>query len=175
VALGVNGKIYSMNIDDRKARGNAFDGGLLFEPVPGQWTMAVSILNFGNNFHFESEDEKLPQTIVGGVAFSPLPDRLLLAMDVVDPQDDTVGVRAGAEWWVSSALSLRGGYDSSDDLGHGFTAGVGLRAQQLEAMFFPVRRLSFDYSFVPFAESAETGAAASIHNISVTLRFGDHD
>ncbi|MBI4396103.1 MAG: PorV/PorQ family protein [Elusimicrobia bacterium] len=175
LAIGANAKLYGLEIADQEAKGSAFDVGLLFRPRVDGWTLSLAGFNFGNDLRFESEDEKLPKFIVAGISFQPLPERLLLAMDVVDPQDDVVEVKAGAEWWASRILALRAGYDSGDDIGSGVTAGIGLQIREMEASFFPIRRLSIDYSFVPFGDLLDDNAVTSVHNISITLRFGDRD
>jgi hypothetical protein len=171
--VGVNVKFYRTDIAGVRTDGTAADVGLLFKPAPGRWTVGVSALNVGGDLRFVSEREKLPQAIVGGLAFRPHPERLLLAVDLVDPRDDVAGVRGGAEWLVNDAFVLRSGYDSRYDLGSGFSAGMGLRVERMEARFFPLRRFSIDYSFNSSGDLSGGADIGGVHTVSLTFRLGD--
>lgn len=175
LAFGVNAKLYGMYIADQKARGSAYDAGIIFKPTPDRWTLALAAFNLGGDFRFGRADEALPKYVLGGVAFTPWRDRLTLAADIVDPQDDVVGLRTGAEWWANDVVALRAGYDSSSDIGQGVSMGIGFRARQAEAIFFPVQRFSLDYAFIPYGDISGSRSLGGIHNVSFTMRFGDRD
>jgi len=164
--IGASLKFYNLHLADRKAKGLAMDGGLLYRLTPDRLTLGVAATNAGQSLAFSGEEEDLPLAVAGGLAFTP-DDRFTLTADVVDPKDDSVGYRAGAEAGVGKVLALRVGYDSTYDPGPGVTAGVSLRADRLELAFFPIQRLTLDYAFV-VSDDVE-----DVHTVSLTFRFGD--
>ena len=164
--LGAAVKHYNLHLADKKVKGVAMDGGLIYRLTPDRLSFGVAATNFGQSFSFASEEEDLPLAIAGGLAFTP-DDRFTLTADVVDPKDDSVGYRVGAEAAVGRVIALRVGYDSTYDPGPGVSAGVALHADRLELAFFPIQRFTLDYAFVASDDLED------VHTVSLTFRFGD--
>ncbi len=173
--VGGRMNLYRMKISDRKARGTAYDAGVLYRAVPGRWNVGLAVFNSGGDLSFGNEREELPVSYAGGVAFCPSSGKARLAFDVVRPRDGLAAYRAGGEWMATDLLALRAGYDTGNDLGNGWTFGAGLRIHKFEALFYPVRDLNLDYSFVPAKGTVRSGSStdAGTHNFSLTLRLGD--
>lgn len=167
LAVGINVKMYYLQYSEANSKETAYDFGALYKMVPGLCTVGFAVNNLGTDIHLNQVNEPLPRAVKGGVAFTPLGERLTLAFDLVDPEDNDLRYNAGGEWWLTSLFAVRAGYDSGYDLGTGLTAGCAIRISDFEAGFFPVRRLTIDYAFTP---STELG---NVHNAAITFRFGD--
>ncbi|MGQ0644301.1 MAG: PorV/PorQ family protein [Elusimicrobiota bacterium] len=166
ISAGARMKYYRFRLAEKVADGALLDAGVLFSPGLGRWSAGLAAQNMGSGIGYDQSEDPAPGRLVAGVSTEPLEDRLVLAADAVDPQDGPLSVRAGLEITLGKIMRLRAGYDSSDDLG-GLTAGMGFRVEEMAMGWFPVRRLSLDYSFVPSSDLED------IHFLSLTLRFGD--
>lgn len=167
LSVGVNAKMYKLKISDQRAEGTAYDLGFQYKQNASFWGFGVAVKNLGGQARYAQQDEPLPQDVTAGVMMAPLQDMLTLTADLVSPKDSYAGYRAGAEFWANRIIALRAGYDSTLKAGSGFSGGIGIRLERIEAAFFPVRRLSIDYSIVPADKLDNT------HNISVSFRFGE--
>jgi hypothetical protein len=166
LTLGGTAKLYRLRIAEQRAEGSAFDTGVLYSFLSGRGAVGAALLNWGGEVSYTGTGEGLPQAFSAGLSLTPVQDVTLVALDLVNPADDDLGYRAGFEWWFTDLLAARAGYDSTYEPGH-LALGLGIRIQSLEVAFFPIHRLLLDYSFTP------SGDFDNLHNISLSLRFGD--
>ncbi len=167
LSVGVNAKMYKLKISGHRAEGTAYDIGMMYKPKASFWGFGAAVKNLGGQVRYAQVDEPLPQEVTAGVSMVPLRDKFMLNADLVNPKDSYAGYRAGAEYWANRIIALRAGYDSTLKAGSGFSGGIGISLERIEAAFFPVRRLTIDYSFVPADDLDNT------HSISVSFRFGE--
>lgn len=80
---------------------------------------------------------------------------LNIAVDVGMPQDNDTYFCTGMEWWLADKFALRAGYRSGQDIGPGYTAGIG----------FKTNNLSLDYAYVPYDDLGTT------HRVSLGIEF----
>jgi len=115
----------------------------------------------GSNFSFgfaaqnlggKLGDDSLPFTFKAGIGVK-WNDDLTLALDAGIPNDNDNYLCAGLEWWIGSTVALRCGYKTGQDIGSGFTAGIG----------FKTDGFSFDYAYVPYDDLGTT------HRISMGI------
>jgi len=149
ISIGASGKLYKFKIDDKKAEGGVGDAGIMMDIWESFLTAGFSISNFGGDINYQSSKDKAPVKIDAGVAFKPCGNSLTVATDFEHPIDDTVRLKAGAEWWVSRVFAIRGGYDSTFDIASGLSAGVGLLIRDFEVGYFPIYRIMINYAFIP--------------------------
>ncbi len=106
------------------------------------------------------------QNIGGELAGDPLPfvakvgmaytwKSLLLVLDIASPTDNDLYYCAGIEWWIMDGVALRAGYKTNQDIGEGFTAGLG----------FNKGKIRFDYAYVPY------GALGNTHRVLLGMSF----
>ena len=133
--------------DDSKA---AFLGtvGLLY-PLSEQSTLGAVVQNLGTQLG----NDPLPLTLKMGIAWSR--KTLTLAADVAKPQDNDVYWCLGAEWWIQDKIALRAGYKSNQDIGPGWSAGLGFKFQ----------RICLDYAYIPYGDLGDT------HRVSLGTEF----
>lgn len=167
LSVGFTGKFYRFGIADVRSDGAAFDAGALYRF--SRWgSVGAAATNLGQDIRFHTADSRLPRAYGGGVAFYPFPEKLTVAADAEASDHNHPRYRAGVESWISQVIAVRAGYDSTYDAGTGLTAGFGLRVNDLNVGFFPIRRFSLDYAFVPSSD------AGDLHYVSLAFRFGDH-
>lgn len=78
-----------------------------------------------------------------------------MAADVAKPQDNDVYWCLGAEWWMQDTIALRAGYKTNQDIGPGWSAGLGFKFQ----------RICLDYAYAPYGDLGNT------HRISLGMNF----
>jgi hypothetical protein len=108
----------------------------------------------------------MPQSVVAGIALTPMKKGLLFSADVEQPKNFGTVFRVGAEYWIQDILALRAGYNSDFDTGAGVSAGLSVCIHEFEFRWFPIDRITFDYSFTP------TDNFDYIHRAGLTLRIG---
>ena len=146
--FGLSGGIVQDTIaGDSKTAFLASLGGL-FE-VSEFLTLGVAFQNIGTNLG----NDPLPFIIKGGLAFKR--KSLTLAMDLAKPTENKMYFCAGAEWWIWDIIALRAGYKTNQDIGAGFTAGIGFKKDKIQ----------LDYAYVPYGELGST------HRVSFGMRF----
>lgn len=157
VALGAAFKIIYSKIDFESATGYAFDLGLTHKSKIDGLTLAAAMLNLGPQTSFVEEKFYPPfQLRLGGayeVRREALHGGLILAADVVFPNDNDAKVHFGLEYEYQQLLMLRFGYKSGYDV-QGATMGAGIVWKSLR----------FDYAFMPI--DYELGDA---HRFSLTV------
>jgi len=141
------GMIQDTIAGDTKSAFLVSSGGL-FE-VSESLTLGVVLQNIGTNLG----SDPLPFIMKGGLAFRQ--GSLTLAMDIAKPSDNKMYYCAGAEWWIRDIIALRAGYKTNQDIGAGFTVGMGFKKDKIQ----------FDYAYVPY------GDLGSTHRVSLGMRF----
>lgn len=141
VAIGASVKPVYEKIDDQSARGVAFDIGVYHvSRIPGVKLAAV-VSNLGAPIKFVEQDFALPRVIkVGGSFERAVPavrGGVLLAVDVLFPNDGDVKEHIGVEYNYSKKLFLRSGFKAGYE-SYGSTFGLGVA----------YRNLSLDYGFM---------------------------
>jgi hypothetical protein len=141
LAVGASIKPVYEKMDDEAAKGVAFDLGLYHvSRIPGIKFAAV-IANIGKPMKFVSEEFALPRVVkIGGSYERPVPaarGNILLALDVLFPNDGDVKEHVGVEYGYARKLFLRTGFKSGYET-QGATFGFGLA----------YRNLQFDYALL---------------------------
>lgn len=157
LALGAAFKIIYSKIDFESATGYAFDFGVTHRSKIEGLTLAASLLNLGPQTSFVEEKFYPPfQLRLGGayeIRKEALHGGLILASDVVFPNDNDTKVHFGLEYTYERLLMVRFGYKSGYDV-QGATMGAGIAWKSLR----------FDYAYMPI--DFELGDA---HRFSLTV------
>lgn len=159
---GANIKYFQEKIADFSASGVAFDIGAVFRlPFPSI-SIGASAQNIGPGIKFitESEEEELPLTLRGGVAYDhtvvPAILALTFAVDAVKPRHLSTYPVIGAELRVREIIGVRVGYCGEKDREHnGFTAGGGIDI---------MGKLTVDYAWTPY------GDLGNFHRVSIFFK-----
>jgi len=109
--------------------------GILIKPE-SNFSLGLAVQNLG--------EDSLPFTLKAGIGVRW--SSLTLAVDAVIPQDNDTYFCAGGELWLGGVFALRAGYKTNQDIGPGFTAGIG----------FKTSSLSLDYAYVPYGDLGAT-------------------
>ena len=120
----------------------------------------VVFQNYGPGLKFDRDTTKLPAVYKLGVSATRdlYGDPCSLTFDVGQPRDQSnLQSAVGAEAGIKGVLALRLGYQTSIDLGSGFSFGLGVKAQNVH----------FDYAFLLL------GAFGPTHRFGVTLKWGE--
>jgi hypothetical protein len=185
-AVGLTAKYIRERIWNESASGLAVDIGTQYRIGYRDLRLGMSITNFGGELTFDGRDlgvkydvtpsiateRLLPGTLQAegyplplhfqvGLAMSPyISDdfSVLLATDVIHPNDNKELVTAGIEVSIIRSVFLRGGYRFGDDTARG-GAGIGVMVPAGDV------RVNFDYSFVAYAY------LPSVQRFSVGLEF----
>jgi len=158
---GVLAKTVYQQADSRKAFAYAGDFGLI-KTIGDRVRLGVSAQNFGTRLNLYSESFDPPLTYRGGAAYR-IGDMSWLTAEAVKAGQSAAAFAAGAEAGYSygrkEAVFGRLGYMTgrSKNAGSGFSAGAGLRSNDLQ----------IDYAFSPFGDLGDT------HRITLTLKFGE--
>ena len=142
IALGAAFKIIYSKIDFESATGYAFDLGMTHRTKIEGLTLAAAMLNLGPQTSYIEEKFYPPfQLRLGGayeIRKEALHGGLILATDVVFPNDNDAKVLFGLEYSYQRLLMLRFGYKSGYNV-QGPTMGVGV----------VWKTLRFDYAYMP--------------------------
>jgi hypothetical protein len=185
-SVGITAKYVHQRIWNESAGGLAVDIGTLYHIGYRDLRLGMSVTNFGGDLTFEGRDltvdydvnsaisteRLLPAQIQGegyplplhfqvGICMSPyISDELsvLLATDVVHPNDNDEIVCAGIEMTVLQRLTFRGGYRFGDDTAR-WSVGVGAQVPT------GTLNIGFDYAYVAY------DLLPAIHRFGVAVGF----
>ncbi|MEW6607706.1 MAG: PorV/PorQ family protein [bacterium] len=146
LSLGASIKAISLKIDNEKANSFAVDVGFLSRTPVENLLIGGALQNLGSKVKFINEGDKLPLNVKLGSAYKAMDDRLILLLDINKPVDNDLRLNLGTEYWLTSTVALRGGYNSGIDEGSGITFGIG----------FALRNLQLDYAYVPYGDLGKT-------------------
>lgn len=186
-SVGITAKYEHQRIWNENAAGVAVDVGTLYHIGFRDLKLGMSVTNFGGDMTFEGRDllvdydvnssiaterllpaqiqaegYPLPLHFQVGLSMSPyISDDLsvLVAADVVHPNDNDEIVCAGLEATVLQILSLRGGYRFGDDTAR-WSAGVGASVPAGGNT-----RIGFDYAYVAY------DLLPAIHRFGIAVAF----
>lgn len=158
VSLGGNLKLISSKLAEKESA-NSFctDWGAFYQPKVKDLTLGFSLLNLGGKMKYKDEGDPLPLTVRLGAAYryEIKPEHgLILATDLVKPNDNGVRLNLGAEYSYQGYLCGRLGYKTGYD-SEGLACGIGVIYQgyRLDYTYSPVEdlesghRLSLIYGF----------------------------
>ncbi len=185
-SVGLTAKYVHQRIWNETAGGLAVDIGTLYQIGFRDLRLGMSVTNFGGDLTFEGRDlgvdydanssisterllpaqiqaegYPLPLHFQVGLSMSPyISDELsvLLATDVIHPNDNDELVCAGIEATIMQCLSVRGGYRFGDDTAR-WSVGVGASVPAGSL------HVGFDYAFVSY------DLLPSVHRFGVALEF----
>ncbi len=158
--VGANLKYVSESIESEKASTFAADLGILYKRNNMNFSGVVQHL--GPSMKLVKDSSPLPATVRLGASTHVLNERLLVALEASKPNDANVSLHLGAEYHLTPAFAVRGGYEAtpgqSADLGGlaGLNAGLGMQ----------LNRFNLDYSVSPF------GDLGLSHRISIGYKLG---
>ena len=151
-AYGLTLKSVSQNIGGAKGNSSGMDAGVYFRPHRNL-SLGAALQNLvAPRLTLDQDEEKLAQSLRGGIALRFFNNRLLVVNDIVKTEHMDASFRSGIEVWPLGLLALRGGWDSERE--H-MSAGAGIRYQNWQ----------LDYTYV----STDLGAQ---NVVSATMRFG---
>lgn len=144
LTAGVAVKPVYEKIDERTAKGVAFDLGLYHVSRLQGVSFSAVIANVGSPLKFVSEEFALPRVVkIGGSYTREVPPgpwgRMILTLDILFPNDGDVREHLGIEYGYRSAIFLRAGYKAGyDSQGATFGFGVHYRTVDLDYAFLLV-------------------------------------
>jgi hypothetical protein len=160
-SLGVSSRFVYQRIDLYDGMGVAFDIGAAHQSstIEGL-AFGAMVQNLGSDFTLEEDPFPLPTTVrMGGAYLLPITPRMwaqhvLVATDVVLPNDGNGRIHYGAEWQMHSSFALRGGYRQNyESLGLTLGAGFARGPLHIDYAFMdsanelePTQRISLSYS-----------------------------
>lgn len=185
-SVGITGKLVHQRIWNEGATGVAVDIGTQYRIGFRDLTIGMCIRNFGADMKFDgsdldvdysqnylnsterlipselaTEDYPLPLQFQVGLSMSPYVSDLcsvLLAVDVLHPNDNREVVSTGMEVTVMQEFFLRGGYRFGDDTARG-SMGVGASVPTGDV------KVDFDYAYVVYT------LLPSIHRVTLGIEF----
>lgn len=157
ISLGANIKFISSTLaEDYSTTAYAFDFGGLYK-LADKLSLGLVVQNIGTKIKYEEEGDPLPMKIRGGIAYRIMPNQnhdLIIGMDIVKPNDDSLKEHLGMEYWFKKTIAIRTGYKIGYDL-DSLTGGVG----------FKLKNCQIDYGI------AMMGELDSTHRVSLTMGF----
>ena len=161
LSLGVGGKYIRETIDSTIRDNAAFDfGGLYAVPLPILRGLSVgaALQNLGQSIRYDQAKENQPLTVRVGGAYRRafFGSDYALSLDMIKERNDAAYMAVGIEAVILKALSLRLGYNQSNDAGIGIAAGAG----------YEIQNFVFDYAIVPY------GPLGYSNRVAVTFKWG---
>lgn len=173
-SIGGTIKYYQENLDVFQIKAFVADLGILYYVGLGDTRVGFSIRNFGGDMKPGGTPPAMADGYVPAQEFQSFAAPtvgafgaartwtlsenlgLLTTADFNHPSDFKESFRFGGEFGIKRMLFLRGGYETSQDVG-GFSAGFGLQLRQ------PTYQLRVDYAF------SDMGTFGTVHNISIDI------
>ncbi len=154
--LGVTVKYVREEIAEYDDATVAADLGAYWREKGNPLSVGFAVTNLGDKLRLKAKDDDLPITFRLGAAYRMMAERFLVTADVQKTvKDDDIYVHAGGEYWVANMLALRVGYDHTNEIGSGLTAGAG----------FKMDRFTLDYAWADYDELDMS------HRISLQYNF----
>ncbi|MFH1714869.1 MAG: PorV/PorQ family protein [Elusimicrobiota bacterium] len=157
LSAGINMKYLSENLAGFSANSYAVDIGLLLKTLTG-FGFGITIKNLGTPIKFIDEKGPLPVITTLGIAYEKeiFNQPLIVSLDTTIPNDNSPYLGLGAEYWVKDIIALRSGYRGGIDIGSGFRAGIGIKANVFQ----------LDYAFAGFGDLGNT------HRVGLSMKLG---
>jgi hypothetical protein len=158
LSAGVAGKFLYEKIHVNSSTGWAADLGVQYQYK--NYSLGASVLNWGPDLKFVTEDFSIPTQLRMGVAYQPekefLQAQWLLLADAVKPKSFDAYLNFGIEAAFLQQYKVRLGYKSAKDNQSNFSFGAGIK----------YKRYIVDYAFVPFKENL-----GSSHQIALMVEL----
>jgi len=165
VSGGINFKVLHEKLEKEKAMAFGGDVGIKVDlgkryNVLRGISLGCSVKNIGTGLKFDKEKAPLPLSYgVGvGVKRELLGEELNLGVDMNIPNDNSMYVGAGLEYWIKDIIAVRAGYNNKKDSSNGLSLGIGIKADIF----------SMNYAFVDYGELGYT------HRMGMDIKFGRH-
>ena len=161
LALGINSKYITEDYAGVKENSNSFDAGFFydFDFMGDALSVSGMIKNIGNSFSFDREKYKVPLTYRMGLSsesdFFASDFYIKFCVEAVYDKENDFDGAAGCEINYNRIIFFRAGYNSVQNAGTGFSAGVGLRYKGFD----------FDYAWVPYSNLGDA------HYIGLSYNF----
>jgi hypothetical protein len=173
LALGASVKFINEKIDDQSATAIGFDLGSVYNIGIYNWNIGARVSNLGSDMKFYDYASPIPLTFGIGTSMVPLhigASSVLVAVDLVKPQDGQQYYYSGFEYNYDNTIFLRGGWKfnysflgiAGDGIDEGTTLrqgvqtslekgslGAGVRIPMAEYM------LALDYSYTVFTSFSD--------------------
>ena len=178
LSLGAGIKFVRQNLAGEEGSGVAGDVGLHLSLLPEKLFLGAAASNLGPKIKTGTQEEDLPQTFRGGLAYYPIPGALVVAIDGEKERDTDVIMRGGGEFTYMNQFILRLGYQETHEASGGFTAGLGFvwRPSENKGFGFLTKKRQTDKSYME-----EKGFAlrldysyVDLGDFDSTHRFGVH-
>jgi len=145
--LGINTKYYSSTmIEKYNATAYALDFGLLYQTNIKGLSVGAVLQNKGTPLKYISESDPMPTTLRSGIAYKlklPKNSDLILAIDILKPNDSDIKKNIGIEYFLGNTIALRGGYKFNYDL-ENYSLGFGLKLSFFQIDYGIISRKNFD-------------------------------
>jgi hypothetical protein len=169
LTLGLNVKYISEKIDDQTASSIAFDLGSVYNIGVMGWSIGARINNLGGDIKFYDYASPIPLTFSIGTSMMPIEvgkTSVVVAVDLVKPQDGQQYYYSGMEFSYDKTLYLRAGwkfnYSYMGLIGDGIDGGTSQRSPVTTSLEkgslgagvrVPLEgyTLGFDYSYTVFS------------------------
>lgn len=181
LALGVTAKFIHEKIDDQAATAIGFDLGSVYNIGIADWNIGARVSNLGSDMKFYDYASPIPLTFSMGTSLVPLrigSNSVMLAVDLVKPQDGQQYYYSGLEYNYANTIFLRGGwkfnYSYLGLAGDGIDEGTSIRqgvqtSLEKGSLGAGVRvpmddyMLSLDYSYTVFTSFSD------VHRITLRV------
>lgn len=166
---GLCAKFYKDHILDNRAKGEAFDAGILWKYPMRRFFIGAACKNIGEKADYGNKKLYLPLKTTIGISGEMMRQKLVIGLDFTKPEHDNLICKIGAEFWtMSKTLSFRLGYDSHSQVScdTGLTAGCGLSLKKIDFFFFYIREINVDYAYKPHDKPGDP------HWFSIKFKLG---
>lgn len=160
--VGFNVKYIQESIENESATSFAGDIGALYRR--NGTTLGASVQHLGPGMKMVKDSYALPLTIRAGASRRFFEDRLLTAVEVSKPNDNSASFHIGAEYELNKIISVRGGYRTTP----GNSLDVDGLTDITGGMGVTLNQFSLDYAISPF------GDLGMAHRISLRVRFSQN-
>jgi len=146
MAAGVSLKYISSEIQRFSDSTFAIDAGVIYK-MPGQpLRLGFTLQNLGQGLELGAGADSLPTLFRVGAAYKVPKTELLLAMEGEFAKGGDPVWKMGAEYTLTQLVSLRAGFNNSNDLDNGYTYGLG----------FNQKNYKFNYAYIPYGTFGNT-------------------
>jgi len=149
----------------KSATAMAIDAGILSPALmDDKLRLSIAAQNIGTKLKFDKKADQLPLNIKLGASLA-ITDKLLTAVDVNLPCDNSIYLGAGAEYWFNKGTAWSfAGRAGVNTRTMGDINGLNGLSVGLGAIF---NQINLDYAFIPF------GDLGSSHRVSIGISFGN--
>lgn len=159
LSVGMGVKLIKESIDNVSVNAFAMDMGVLYSLLDTpKLTLGLAVQNLGPAVKYQHADENLPLNLRAGAAYSFifLDRKSIASIDIAKERSDKALQNFGVEILVVKTVPVRLGFNTRNNAGSGFSAGLG----------WIHKNFNFDYAIVPYGDIGIT------HRISLAYIWG---